>query len=339
MSWTRKTERGSPLLMRLMTRLTLGLGWHVGQGLLYPITAYFVLSSASSRAASRRYLAAVLDRPPTWRDIFRHHLTFASTILDRLFLLTGRTTRYDIQVAGLDEITGRIAAGRGCLLLGAHVGSFEVLRALAEQGCPVPVRVLMYGANAARVNAVLNALNPALAASVIQLGTPDAFLRVRDALAAGELVGMLGDRAIDGDKVVRVGFLGRDALLPAGPVLLAAALGAPVILFSGIHLGSRRYRIGFELLAERVTLGARSRQADATAWVQRYADRLEAICRAHPYNWFNFYDFWDEGDDPAQALDPDRSPGRGDSVLRRRVRGGGQHRGFDGDPVAGPGHP
>lgn len=338
MSWTRKAERGSPFLMRLMTRLTLGLGWHVGQALLYPITAYFVLSSPSSRMASRQFLAAALGRPPTRRDVFRHHLTFASTILDRLFLLTGRTARYDIRVDGLDEITRRIGEGRGCLLLGAHIGSFEVLRALAEQGCPVPVKVLMYGANAARVNAVLNALNPALAASVIQLGTPDAFLRVREALAAGELVGMLGDRAIDGDRVVRVGFLGRDALLPAGPVLLAAALQAPVILFSGIHLGNRRYRIGFELLAERVALGRESWQADVTAWVQRYAERLEAVCRAHPYNWFNFYDFWDEGGDAAPALGPDRRPGRG-AVLRRRTGSGGQHRGFDGDPVAGPGHP
>ena len=26
----------------------------------------------------------------------------------------------------------------------------------------------------------------------------------------------------------------------------------------------------------------------------RYAARLEAVCRAHPYNWFNFYDFWRE---------------------------------------------
>ena len=339
MNWTRKAERGSPFLMRLMTRLTLGLGWHVGQALLYPITAYFVLSSPASRAASRQFLAAALGRRPTWRDVFRHHLTFASTILDRLFLLTGRTAGYDIQVQGLDEIVRRIADGRGCLLLGAHIGSFEVLRALAERGCPVPVKVLMYGANAARVNAVLNALNPALAASVIQLGTPDAFLRVRDALAAGELVGMLGDRAIDGEKVVRVGFLGRDALLPAGPALLAAALGAPVVLFSGVHLGNRRYEISFELLDEQVTLGRKSRQADVTAWVRRYAARLEAICRAHPYNWFNFYDFWDEGDDAAPALGLGRRLGGGGAVLRRRPGGGGQPRGFDGDPVAGPGHP
>jgi predicted LPLAT superfamily acyltransferase len=32
--------------------------------------------------------------------------------------------------------------------------------------------------------------------------------------------------------------------------------------------------------------------------MRAYLGRLEALCRAHPYNWFNFHDFWQE-DPPA----------------------------------------
>src|SRR5919206_1468630 len=164
--WTREPERGSRFLLRLMVRITLGLGWRVGHALLYPITAYFLLSSARARAASREFLALALGRQPGLADLFRHFFTFASTILDRVFLLTGRTEGYEVRVEGLERLEARIAEGRGCLLLGSHLGSFEVLRALADQGCPVPVKALMYEENAVRLAATFEALNPGRAASV-----------------------------------------------------------------------------------------------------------------------------------------------------------------------------
>jgi len=347
LGWARRPERGSQLLTRFMAGLALRLGWRVGSALLYPITAYFFLSSPASRAASRRFLTAALGRRPSWGDLFRHHLTFAATILDRPFLLTGRLSGYDIRVEGLEHVEDRVAAGQGCILLGAHLGSFEVLRALADRGCPVPVRALMYEENAARVNAVLDRLNPGRAAGVIPIGAPAALLRVKEALAAGELVGLLGDRITFGDKVVPVDFLGRPAPMPVGPMVLAAVLGAPVILFSGVHRGGRRYDVRFEPFAERVELGrADRRRADLAAWVQRYARHLEAAARAHPYNWFNFYDFWNDQDgaSTAGAADLGRQlpAARGHALRRRRhdtPGRGGRDRHPDGGPVPGPGGP
>jgi predicted LPLAT superfamily acyltransferase len=342
-SWTSEPERGSQLLLRFMIKFTLGLGWRVGNALLYPITAYFLLSSASSRAASRRFLAAALGRRPRLADLFRHHFTFAATILDRAFLLTGRIADYEIRVSGLEHVRDRVEAGQGCILLGAHLGSFEVLRALADQGCPVPVKALMYDENAVRITEVFNALNPGRAASVIRIGTPDALLRVREALAAGELVGMLGDRIVGGDTVVAVDFLGRPALLPTGPIVLAGVLGAPVVLFFGIHRGGQRYDISFEPFAEALEVGHRAREADVTGWVRRYAARLEAACRAHPYNWFNFYDFWGEQQDgrsTAGAGPCGRLPLRGGTLLRRSrtlLLGRGRNGRPDAGVVAGQG--
>ena len=111
---------------------------------------------------------------------------------------------------------------------------------------------------------------------------------------------MLGDRITTGDKVVPVEFLGRPALLPMGPMVLASMLGAPVILFFGVHLGARRYEVRFEPFADRLAVERSTRTADLTAWAQRFAARLEGVCRAHPYNWFNFYDFWGGQDDVAR---------------------------------------
>ena len=56
----------------------------------------------------------------------------------------------------------------------------------------------------------------------------------------------------------------------------------------------RRYLLRFEPFAEAIDLPRGEREAALRTWLARYADRLGGVCRAHPYNWFNFYDFWGE---------------------------------------------
>ncbi len=292
--WTEAPERGSTTMLRVMLWITRALGWRAGHVLLYPITAYFLAFSPRQRAASRVYLARALGRTPGLRDLFRLYFTFASTILDRVWLVTGRTKGYRIEVHGLDALRARIAEGRGCLLFGAHFGSFEALRAVADAGCPVEVSVMMHQENAAKVRAFFDALGgEGRAAAVIPLGRADSMLRVQEALARGGLVGLLADRAPRREKLVRVPFLGEVAPLPAGPHMVAAVLGAPVMLAFGVWRGPRHYEVRFEPFAEAVApAGRHGRQAAVAVSVHRYAERVEAMCRAHPYNWFNFFDIW-----------------------------------------------
>jgi predicted LPLAT superfamily acyltransferase len=315
-AWTRQRERGSKRLLRFMVWLSFTFGWRAGRILLYPITLYFLLFSRRPRAASRRFLAVALGRPPRFADLFRHYFAFSATLHDRPFMLTGRTEGYEIRVFGQAELEAEVARRRGCLLLGAHLGSFEVLRAHADRFCPVPVKALMYEENAARANEVFNSLNPDRPANVIPLGPPDSMLRVKECIEAGELVGILGDRIAQGDKVVEAEFFGRPARFPAGPMILASILGAPVILFHGLYVGGRRYEIHFERFADAITLRRASRAADLAEWVRRYAARLEHYARAYPYNWFNFYDFWADHEPP-----PPRRRGAPPPRAARRAAG------------------
>ena len=91
-----------------------------------------------------------------------------------------------------------------------------------------------------------------------------------------------------------VPFLGSPAPFPAGPFILAASMAAPVVLFYGLRTGPRRYRIRFQPFAERLVLRRASRAEDLRHWVAAYAAALETACRAHPFNWFNFFPFWDQ---------------------------------------------
>ncbi|MEN0074615.1 MAG: hypothetical protein AAGC69_09535, partial [Paracraurococcus sp.] len=193
--WTRAQERGSLALARFMVWLVRRIGWWPGHALLHPIALYFLLASPRPRAAARAYLARALGRAPRFGDLFRLYFAFASTILDRAFLVTGEARGYRVELHGLEALQARIAAGEGCLILGAHLGSFEALRLVADRGCPVDVAVMMHEANAARLKAVFDGLGGAArAASVIPLGTTAAMLRAKECLERGGLVGLLADR-------------------------------------------------------------------------------------------------------------------------------------------------
>jgi predicted LPLAT superfamily acyltransferase len=294
-SWTAAPERGTDDALRLMLWILRRLGWRAGHALLHPIAAYFLVSSPRQRAHARAYLRRALGRRPRLLDLYRLWFAFASTILDRVFLTSGRTAGYRIEVEGLDALKATLAEGRGCLLLGAHFGSFEALRAVADAGSPVELAVLMHEANARRVQALATAFGgPRHAAAVIPLGTADAMLRAHECLGRGGMVGLLADRRPHGERVAGVPFLGAPAPLPLGPHVLAGMLGAPVMLAFGVWQGPRRYLVRFEPFADAGTPGRGNRGAAAAERAARYAARLGEMCRAHPYNWFNFHDFWED---------------------------------------------
>ncbi len=281
-----------------MAAIALGLGWRAAYAVLHPVTLTYLLTSPRRmRRASRRYLTRALGRPAGWRDLWRLYFTFAATLLDRAYLLTGRTEGYDFTVEGLEAMQGHAAAGRGCILLGAHFGSFDALRSIGGAGAPVEIRVLMHRHMADAAHALFNALDPSRAACVITLGDPAAMIEASECLERGGIVGILGDRAPRGERMISVPMLGRDAPFPGGPLQLAAILGAPVLLCFGVWLGPRRYLLRFEPFAERVMIERGNRDAALTVWLTRYAGRLDGLCRAHPYNWFNFYDFWQEDEE------------------------------------------
>ncbi len=290
--WLQQRERGSAVLMRALARVVLVLGRPVGRVLLYPICAYFYVFSRGARQASRDYLARVLPHKPRWRDPFLHLLCFARTILDRVHLMSGDLDDYDCTLEGVDVLRSRIAEGTGCLLVGAHFGSFDLLRVIGSARCPVKVNVLMHEHNAIKLNAVFATLDAKLPMQVIPLGQPHTMLHVAEAIRRGEIVALLADRAVAGDRMVACDFLGAQALFPQGPFTLAAMLGAPVFLFAAIYEGGRRYRVRFNLFAERVVMPTQRHAAPIDACYQRYADWLASSCRGAPYNWFNFYDFW-----------------------------------------------
>lgn len=290
--WTRAPERGSPWLIALIARIARRVPRAVARVLMWPIVLYFVLFSPRQAQASRRFLQRATGRAPRWSEVFRHYLTFSYMVLDRVYWLSDdgdAHRRIPVQVHGLTVIEGALRDRKeGLIVVGSHLGSFEALRGAGTQVCDRRLRPLMYVDNARKVQQVLDALNPALAADAIYAGRSTTMLEIRTAIANGDVVGILADRSPLTERTTQAPFMGSDASFPMGAYRLAAVLDVPVV-FSCALIDGSGYRIHFESLPARE--GA-PRDVWIEAAARSFAAHLEEYARRYPYNWFNFYDFW-----------------------------------------------
>jgi len=298
--WARRPERSNALALRFMAWVSLRLGRGAGRVLLYPIAAYFLLFSSAARRAAAGWQERVTGRPATWRALFAQFLSFASVVHDRVYLVNDRFHEFDIELHGHDFARDLQAQGRGLMLMGAHMGSFEVLRALGRQQPGLRVAMAMYKENAQKINQLLSAINPKAELDVVALGQVDSMLQLHALLDADTIVGMMGDRALGAEAVRMVPFLGQPAAFPLGPFRMAAILRRPVVFMVGLYRGGNRYEIHFEPLADFSLVPPGGRQAAMEAAIDRYAALLEKYGARDPANWFNFFDFWATGPKPSE---------------------------------------
>lgn len=313
-AWTDQRERSNVATLRLMRWIATTLGRRVARGLLGPIALYFLLFGGAAARASRDYLQRVLGRPPRWLERYRHIHHFAATVLDRVYLLQGRLDDFDLDIQGIDHFDAALLEGRGLLLIGAHVGSFEALRAIGQRRRGLRVAMVMYEDNARRINQTLQAVAPEHPMHIIPLGRLEAMLQLREWLDAGGVAGMLADRSLPGTSQRShrhtLDFLGAPAQFFDGPFRLAALLRRRVVFMTGLYQGGRRYELRFVPLADfrERPAGAAAQEAALREALQRYVAPLEALCRESPYNWFNFFDFWADAaaapPTPPAARDP-----------------------------------
>jgi predicted LPLAT superfamily acyltransferase len=304
-TWATTAERGSVGALRAMAWLYRRFGRSLSITLLTPIAAYFLLRDGKARRASLEYLRRLhawpegrraFEREPGILESLRHLREFAINIFDRLCVWTGEAGRIEIRDEGSEHLFRLRQEQRGAILLGAHLGSFDMLRLLSERQ-KLKVNVLMFTRHVARITSFFERLQPGGELRVIQFepGSIRAIFEIKACIDRGEFVGILGDRMGPGEhtRVAKASFLGRPARFPLGPFLLAGLLGCPVLLSLCLRTGDARYETVVKPLTQGEVVPRAEREKYARELLEAYARSLEEVCCRAPRQWFNFYDFWD----------------------------------------------
>ncbi|WP_031433985.1 LpxL/LpxP family acyltransferase [Methylomarinum vadi] len=304
--WAQLEERGIVWGMQALLKIYLWFGRGVLQIFLYPVVSYYWLINRKGRRASRNYLQRVWAYLPEnslstgLYGSYLHFISFANAIIDKLAAWSGAITLKDVDHYGREAIQEHASRGQGLLILGSHLGNLEVGRVIAYLGKKVTVNVLVHTKHAEKFNTLLNRYAKPGRMNLLQvteINSATAML-LQDKIEAGELVVIAADRTpVSGQsRVSRAEFLGKQALFPQGPFILASLLKCPVYTLFCLKRRDRHV-IYFDHFSDAVTLPRKQREEALQRYAQDFADRLQQYCLKEPLQWFNFYDFWmDEND-------------------------------------------
>ncbi len=304
--WSEVAERGSVGALRFAAWVHRYLGRGPMRLLLRGVALYFFLFAPGVRRASRRYLEriwlspegrATLRRAPDSRSVLVHIYSFATSIYDRMVAFGGALGDYTIEHDRSGEIFDLARRKQGALLLGAHLGSFELLWFLSRK-YELVINVVAFFENAERINGFFHALDPGAHVRAIGIDPTSvkAAFEIKACIDRGELVVILADRVAPGEsaRFARATFLGASAAFPMGPFALAGVLECPVLMALCLRTGDRRYRTVLRPLRDASRAPRGERDKCAQELLARYVGLLESYCYRFPYEWFNFFDFWDE---------------------------------------------
>lgn len=289
-SWSKRSERGSTALLKLIAWLACKAGRPFCRVLLYPIVVYFMLTDTVARRASAEFLRSAQGKPARVCDVFAHMYCFAATLLDRVYMARGELHRFEISIENREIVQQTLLLGRGCVLLGSHLGSFDLMALAAHAVDPnLSLGIMMHVDPHARLRHIAGIEDARL--NVIPLGKPDSFLKAYDAITQGGMVAVLADR-VQGATSLPVPFMGHEATMPVAPHILAARCSAPTIICFGLYEGGNRYKIKF--VAGGPIASTSARGDDFKPMVETYAAELERHAKRWPLNWFNFYPYWED---------------------------------------------
>ena len=302
--WYRIRERGTALGFRLMLGLHRLLGPRAVRAVSELVTVYFFLTSAKARRASRAYLTRLhghcgplpeLPGPPATREVYRHFREFTRSTVDKFLAWSGHRAGLEIDFPDQEAFLALRRSGRGGVFLSAHLGNLDMMRALGVAEGMKGLNALVYSENAVLFHDLLRRVNPDFAINLIQVSqvSPDLAITLQERVDRGEFIFIVADRTPPGgiDRTAQAPFLGAPAPLPMGPFLLAHLLRCPVYTIFCSRAGTR-YRVQLDPFAERLEWSRGEREIAIAQWAGRYAQALEAQCRATPFQWFNFFDFW-----------------------------------------------
>lgn len=224
-------------------------------------------------------------RQIAWQNFRNHSKAYAD--LMRLPTATVTQLKPLLRVRNQRFLDDALAAGKGVLVVSAHMGSWEVAAAIWSATI-TPVALFAEELEPPELYDWYRTTRQRLGISVLPLNRTG-LKQVVQALDAGEMIVTAIDRDVAGSGIL-VDFFGKPAPIPTGPAAIALRKGVPLLPVAVYRLPDDTYMAeGWEPIWAEPT---GDREADVRRLTERLVRHLELIIREHPEQWHLPHHIW-----------------------------------------------
>ncbi|MGS2718097.1 LpxL/LpxP family acyltransferase [Eionea flava] len=303
--WSSIKEAGTYNGMRFLYLLYKIFGRYIFSLAMYPIALYFVFFRHDQRKASHHFLLTHYKySPKKWRfqpnhfHTLLHFKSFSDVILDKVLGWLIDINEDEFILTDPRCVEQLLNDKRGQLIIGSHFGNLEFCRGFMQRYKDKTINVLLYDKHAGNFVKIMQKKNPDSRLQIFQVDEFDVttIMTLKEKIDSGEWVFIAGDRIpLTGlERSVYANFLGEPAPFPVGPYMLAKAMNCPVTFMFAYRMKSKNNKVVFDVtpVCEKLTISRKNRMEDIKHYAQLFADKLTEHSIQAPYQWFNFYDFW-----------------------------------------------
>lgn len=302
--WSNTEERGTVIGIKILLWVYRLFGRRILWVVMFPVIAFMYITGASARNASRKFFNnanRVDSRVPKYSFFvgLKHFCCFADAAFDKLDAWLGKITRDDIQYNDDGAFPKIVNDGKGAIFIGSHLGNLDVCRALGQTYRNVAINVMVFTAHAVKFNEALQSVNQDFSVNLIQVDqmSPAVAMMLKEKVDNGEIIVIVGDRTsvTTSGRVEYIPFLGETAAFAQGPFILASLLSCPVYWLFCLR-EENGFQVVFEHVSDAISLPRKDRKTVLNNLITSYVKRLEHYAIRYPFQWFNFYNFWQDDD-------------------------------------------
>ncbi len=293
-TWKGKT-RGGLTGYRIFLFLLQNFGIKPAYGLLYFVAGYYVLFARKATAPIRQYFRTIqrFKRLKSFRYLYKNNLTFGKVLIDKVVMMSGIKNNFTFDFEG-EHFLHNMAAGKGGMIIGAHIGNWEIAGHLLKR-IECPVHIVMLDDEHRRIKNLLDNAMTEKKMNIIPIKDDMSHLfKIKEALQNNEIIAIHGDRFLPGSKTIECDFMGYPAKFPTGPFYIAMKYGKPISFVSSIKETNKHYHLYATLPKLYPNSGKPAiRENTIKEIITDYITELEKMLKKHPEQWFNYYYFWD----------------------------------------------
>jgi len=261
---------------------------------LYFVSAYYVFFVSKARKPIFWYFRNIhhFSYLKSLNYTFRNFYVFGQVIIDKVALMAGFSRNFTFNFDGEEHIQ-EMANNNGGLIIGAHVGNWEIAGHLLER-INTKVHIVMLEAEHEKIKLMLDDVMTEKKMNIIAIKDDFSHLfKIKQAFENNEIVAMHGDRFLPGTTTTTTNFLGKQAELPLGPFLLAIKYNKPVSFVNAFKESNTHYHFfANKAVLKTKTTTIKERNETATQLLNEYIATLEKSLKKYPEQWFNYYYFW-----------------------------------------------